>query len=291
MKANTEFDSQDYLKKAKEEIGEWETRKPGFIAQVGDAVLSPVMRQAGKLVPEGVQTAVSEAVEKTLRLTAKAGEFTVDGVAINKERIARLKNARTLGKKLNVSDQLANGYWNWHLGYAAAEGGATGAAGIFGLPADIPLILSIAIREIRTIGACYGYETNSPTETDYVLHILRIGSSGDINVKIQFLIALKEFEQILLKVAWKKMTQEMAAKQLSKGAVLAAIREFAKSLGIQLTKRKALQAVPIVGALIGASFNAVYANDIGRAAFMCYRRRFIEENAKQEKVKSRRGSK
>ena len=87
------------------------------------------------------------------------------------------------------------------------------------------------------------------------------------------------------------MTQEMAAKQLSKGAVLAAIREFAKSLGIQLTKRKALQAVPIVGALIGASFNAVYANDIGRAAFMCYRRRFIEENANQKKGKSRSSSK
>jgi hypothetical protein len=69
MEDKSEFDSQDYLKNAKQEVADWETRKPGFIAQIGDVILSPVMRQAGKLVPEGVQTAVSEAVEKTLRLT------------------------------------------------------------------------------------------------------------------------------------------------------------------------------------------------------------------------------
>src|SRR5207248_3898292 len=37
-------------------------------------------------------------------------------------------------------------------------------------------------------------------------------------------------------------------------AALAALRQFAKSLGIQITKRKALQMVPIIGALVGASF-------------------------------------
>ena len=82
--------------------------------------------------------------------------------------------------------------------------------------------------------------------------------------KLEALIFLKQLEQILIKVTWKKMTADLAAKQISQLSLLAAVKQFAKSLGINLTKRKALQMVPIIGAIVGASFNATYANDIGR---------------------------
>ena len=71
---------------------------------------------------------------------------------------------------------------------------------------------------------------------------------------------------------------ELAAKQVSQLSLIAAVRQLAKSLGINLTKRKALQVVPIIGAIVGASFNGTYANDIGRTAFMSYRRRWIAEH-------------
>ena len=73
------------------------------------------------------------------------------------------------------------------------------------------------------------------------------------------------------------MNEALARKEISRISLLAAMRQFAKSLGIQLTKRKALQMVPAVGALVGASFNATFVNDIGRAAYMSYRRRRIAE--------------
>jgi hypothetical protein len=110
-----------------------------------------------------------------------------------------------------------------------------------------------------------------------VLHILRSGSTGDIKAKLEFLIGLKQIEQILLRVAWKRMNAALASREISRHAALAAIRQFAKSLGIQITKRKALQMVPVVGALVGASFNETFVNDVGRAAYMTYRRRWIAE--------------
>ena len=72
-------------------------------------------------------------------------------------------------------------------------------------------------------------------------------------------------------MAWKKL----AARQASKFSVLGGVKSLAKSLGITLTERKALQMIPLIGGIVGASFNLTFANDIGRAAYMCYRRRWI----------------
>jgi DNA-binding transcriptional regulator YhcF (GntR family) len=117
-----------------------------------------------------------------------------------------------------------------------------------------------------------------------MLKILQTGSAGDLKAKIEFIITLKQVEQTLLKVSWKKMTAELAAKQISKGAALASMRQFAKSIGIQLTKRKALQMIPIIGALIGGSFDGIYIHDVCETAYMSYRRRFIEQWQNQNNI-------
>ena len=147
-----------------------------------------------------------------------------------------------------------------------------------GLILDIPAIFSILIREIQGIACSYGYDPNCEAEREYLLHLIRVGTTTNIKEKMAFVISLKELEQILIKVAWKRMTEQLAAKQISKQSLLAALRQFAKSIGIQLTKRKALQMIPVIGALVGGSFNGMLANDIGKTAYMCYRRRWIADH-------------
>ncbi len=183
--------------------------------------------------------------------------------------------------ELQAADEQAQECWNWNIGYAATEGGATGGLGFSGLAADVPALFTILLRLIQEIATCYGYKLTRDGEGEYVLQILRAGSAANAKVKIEFVIALKELEQILIQISWKKMSAELAAKHISKLSLLAAMRQFAKSLGIQITKRKALQLVPIVGAIVGASLNATLANDIGRAAYMSYRRRWMDERNPQ----------
>jgi hypothetical protein len=232
------------------------------------------------LIPDGVYDAVGRAVETFLLGVSNVSDRTINHGDI-RERIAAVQatfgEPRELWQELAAADQVAHHYWNWNLGYATAEGGATGALGLPGLAADIPALFTVVIRLIQQIGVCYGYDPSKPEERDYVIHILRTGSAGDVKGKLEALIFLKQLEQILIKVTWKKMTADLAAKQISKLSLLATLKQFAKSLGINLTKRKALQMVPIIGALVGASFNGTYANDIGRAAFMTYRRRWLGE--------------
>ena len=270
----------DYLSKAKQEIALWEQQGPSWLAQVGDFILWPATKLAEMLIPDGVYDAVGKAVEGFLLGISNVSDLTVDRGEIG-ERVAAARapfgEPRELWQELAAADSSAHHYWNWNLGYAGVEGGGFGALGLMGLAADIPALFTLVIRLIQQTAVCYGYDPTKPEERDYVIHILRTGSAGDVKGKLEALIFLKQLEQILIKVTWKKMTADLAAKQISQLSLLAAVKQFAKSLGINLTKRKALQMVPIIGAIVGASFNATYANDIGRAAFMIYRRRWIAE--------------
>lgn len=264
----------EYIEEAKAQIARWESEGPGFLAAVGDIVLWAPQKAAEKLVPEAVQDAVSKAIESFLsRLDSLARSlFDPDEV---RQRLDALGSSDD--QQLKCADEAAKHYWNWHVGYAAAEGGATGAAGLVGLAADVPALFTVALRLIQQIGTCYGYDVSKDAEREYVLHILRTGSTGDLKAKLECLIGLKQIEEILLKVTWKKMGESFARGEIGKQAALFGVKKFSKSLGIQITKRKALQMVPVVGALVGASFNATFINDIGRTAYMSYRRRWIAE--------------
>lgn len=268
-----------YLKNAENEIRKWEQEGPGYLAQVGDFLLWPAQKAAEVLIPDGVHEAVGKAIQGFLLGLGGVSNFTVNRDSIISGVDKRRGQKTDFTSRLKASDEQANACWNWNVGYGAAEGAGAGALGLLGLAADIPALFTICLREIQEIALCYGYDVTTPEEKEYMLQVLRTGSTGDIKAKMEFLIMLKQIEQILLKVSWKKMTSDLAAKQISLLSLLAAVKQFAKSLGFQLTKRKALQTVPFIGALFGASFNATFVNDIGRASYMCYRRRFIAEHA------------
>lgn len=270
------------IETARQEIREWEDAKPGFIEKVGSVVFTPIEHAAGKLIPTAVQETVSKAIEGCLSFLAIQGPRTFDADAIRKEvsDLAKKfegKDDPSPSNQLKAADERANHYWNWHIGYAATEGAATGAAGFAGLAADIPALFAVIIRQIQEIGACYGYPPDSNEEREYLLHILRTGSVGNVKAKMEFVVGLKQFEQTLLKSAWRQMNREFAQKQFTRGSLLAGLRHFANTLGIQITKRKALQMIPIIGAVVGASFNGMLARDVGKAAYMSYRRRWLAD--------------
>ena len=278
--------SDKYILAAREEIAAWESGKRGYLARLGDLAFDTPAKLGATLVPQAVQRSACQVIEKTLRLTAHAGKFSIDVENITRQRNRKLGNKKALGSRLKACDELARKFWNTHSGYAAAEGAATGLLGFAGFIADIPLILSIAIRSIRTVALCYGYSTAHPPETDYALHILRIGSSSKKEIKAQTLAMLRDMEKSVIFKAPPAKKRGAPAKRSLEPQYFT-LEEYAKSLAIELVQRRALRLVPIAGMVTAVSFNATYAHDIGRTAFMCYRRRFIEENAVFSPVKTR----
>jgi len=265
---------QDYIRAAKVEIEEWESQSPGFLNHLGDFMLRPIQGAAKALIPARVQDAVAKAIHKLL-----SGLNSAARLVNNDKRIRRRveEASNKYNDELRAADEVARHYWKRNVAGGMGEGGATGALGLVGLVADIPALLTISLRLVQQIGICYGYDVKSYEEQEYIMHVLRIGSTSSLKAKMEFLVGLKHIEQIMLKVSWNKVSEDLARKEIGRYSILAAMRQFAQMLGIQLTRRKALQLVPVIGALTGASLNAVYINDVGRTAFMLYRRRRIAE--------------
>lgn len=59
---------------------------------------------------------------------------------------------------------------------------------------------------------------------------------------------------------------------------IVSVRQAAKLIGVNLTKRKASQSIPFIGGAVGAALNASFINDIAWAARRSYQRRWLEDN-------------
>ena len=182
----------DYVQEARRDIQQWESHGPGFLAQVGDFILLPAQQAAELLMPDGVQEAVGKAIQEFLSGLGSTTKLIIDDNAV-RENVKSFLHKYDHG--LRAADEAAKQYWSWHIAYAAAEGAATGAAGLVGLAADIPALFTIALRLIKQVGICYGYDVTRDEEHEYVMYVLRTGSTGDIKAKMEFLVGLKQIER------------------------------------------------------------------------------------------------
>jgi hypothetical protein len=170
--------STNYLKDSRQEIQNWELQGPGWLSQISDFVLWPAQKAAERLIPKGVTDKVAKAVEVFLTGAMAASVRTIDFAAIQQSVHAGIAPDASLSDRLAAADKEAKSLWNWNLSYAAGEGAATGAAGLVGLAADIPVLFTVVMRMIMQIGSCYGYDVRQPEEREYVLQILRTASAG-----------------------------------------------------------------------------------------------------------------
>ncbi|UFS72066.1 EcsC family protein [Geomonas sp. RF6] len=253
-------------------IREWKELEPGVVGQALGMVAAPLSWLVQKVVPEKAIQGVLEAANWAGGQLADTGDILRDGEVSD---IAELRC-----KSLELSDRLADTVHNWAIGMGTAEGAATGATGLPGMAVDIPAIITLALRTVHKIGLCYGFECRTEEDRQYVLGVLSASGANTMKDKIEALLTLRTIQEMVLKQTWKKMAEKAAGQQLSKEGAIIAIRNLAKQLGINLTKRKALQAIPVLGGGIGAAVNGSYINDVGWAARRLFQERWLVENGK-----------
>ncbi len=266
-----------YVRKIKDEINTWEKQGPGFLTNVTDFMLWPAMKAVELLIPDAVTETVTKAIEGCLNGLLWGADYTFsdkDVIAKLAENNSSLNSLKAISKSddLESMDLSANHFWNYNLAYAIAQGAACGAGGLAGLAANIPALYMIVFRCIQQIALCYGFDTSKDEEKLYMIGILSIATASDIKAKQASMIFMRQIQVDIAKKAWKEL-----AKEGGRGAIVTFIRNAAKELGYQITKRKALQAIPVIGGIIGGSFDGMYLQDIARAAKNCYRKRKLEQ--------------
>jgi hypothetical protein len=255
-----------------EQIQKWKAEEPSVISKALGTILSPVTWLISKIIPEA-------AIRGALDFSSSAAEWLTDTNDIVRDAgVTSVAELRKLD--LKSSDRLADEVHNWAIGFASAEGGVTGAVGLVGMAVDIPAIIVMALRTIHKIGICYGFQVETKEDRDFVLAILAASGANDMEEKLAALMTLRTIEVAIAKQTWKSLAQKAATDRLSKEAGIIGIKNLAKQLGVNLTKRKALQAIPAVGAVVGASVNGWYIKEVGWAARHAFQERWLIENGK-----------
>lgn len=264
-----------YEKDQVRSIEAWKAERPSVISKVWGRFLSPLTSAVIKVIP-------NIAIEKVLDFSSSAAVWLTDTKDI--QRDADIDSVKSLkDKDLSLSDVLANDVHNWAIGFASAEGAGTGVMGLAGMALDIPTIVTLALRTIHKIGACYGYEVSNKKDRAFILAIMAASGANNAEEKKNALVALKRLTRELSEQADKASDPQIraAAKQNKKTSVIN-IQNLSNQLGVHITKRKTLQSIPVVGAVVGASVNAWYIKDVGWAARRAFQERWLFENGKMD---------
>lgn len=250
----------------------WKEEEPSVVSNTVGKLLSPVSWLVNKIVPVA-------AIQGILDFSSATADWLTDTDDVVRDAgVSSVADLRTFN--LEKSDDLANEVHNWAIGIASAEGAATGAAGVFGIAVDIPAVLVLALRTIHKVGICYGFEVKTKEDKDFVLAILSASSANEMSEKVAAIGTLRMIQNTVAKTTWKKIAEKATADKFSKEAGIIAIKNLAQQLGINLTKRKTLQAIPAIGAIVGGSVNGWYLKEIGWAARRMYQERWLLENQK-----------
>ncbi len=248
-------------------INNWKNEKPSVIEKTVGFLFKPIERLTEQIIPK-------KAIEGVITTFNALARFLTDTDDIKRDAcVESIDELRT--KDLQLSDKLANEVHNWANAVAVAEGTGAGFIGLAGLIVDVPSLITMGFRVIHKIGVCYGYDCDTEYEKQFAMTIMSIASSNTMKEKVVSVATLRQIQVLILKTAWKGME-----KQGTKGAAVIAVKSLAKKMGINVTKRKALATIPIVGASVSAAMNLAYMNDIAWAARRSYQERWLLENKK-----------
>ncbi|MFQ5542718.1 MAG: EcsC family protein [Nitrospiria bacterium] len=256
-----------YEREQAEQIKTWHSEEPGIVSQSFGVMLSPATWLIDKIIPQA-------SIRGVLDFSNALAEWMADEKDILRD--AGVSDLLELKKRdLRLSDDLADSVHNWAIGIGAGAGGATGAVGLPGIIVDIPTIITFALRTIHKIGLCYGYRVNTKEEKDFILAIMAAGSANEMSEKMAALSLLRSIGVTLAGQTWEGIARRAAVNRFSKEGGIIAVKTLAKQLGINLTKRKALQAIPAIGAVVGASANGWYIKEVGWAARRSFQERWL----------------
>ncbi len=256
------------------EIIKWEQKVPSVVSMVLNTALKPVTMLVQAIVP-------SKAIKGALVASNWLAESITDSKDIIRDGgVGSIKELQH--KELELSDKLANEVHNWANGIATVEGGAIGLAGLPGMIADIPALITLSLRTIHKIGLCYGYECKSEADKRFVYGILSAAGANTVEEKSISVATLQAINVTISKMTWKRMSEKAMSNKYGLEAAILTIKALAKQLGINLTKRKAAQAIPFVGAGVGAAMNLAFVNDVAWAARREFQKRWLYNNKKIE---------
>jgi hypothetical protein len=219
----------------------------------------------------GVDWTIDNVVAGLLRVTNEIVQDSVwaEGVYADYHAAGHAVAAPTDIHRLDLEhvDGVMHGLDAKYRGVAAAQGAATGYAGAAGILPDVVALVAINLRAAGEYATYCGFDLSDPTERFFALQVLNAVSQPTDAAKQAALVPVIRVSHAIARQQTLQTIEQVTLAQ--------AIRNAARALGIQLTRRKLAQVVPIAGAAVGSGFNAYYTSKVCDAAFFLYRERLL----------------
>jgi hypothetical protein len=255
-----------YEQKALKKLRAWQAEEPGW----GTRLLA----KPGSKVAEIVQVLVpTEALRAALQGADRLGRKLSDERSILQQAgVPDLDALREL--PLEQLDKLSRSVTRRALALGGATGALFGVAGAAGLVADVPTLLTLAMRTIHRVGLCYGEKPADDDERRLALGIFALVSANSLAEK-QLAAAALRAGAPMLEAAWRDGVERVTEREIAKEATVYSLQNLARAIGVNLGKRKAAGSVPVLGIAVGAAVNAWYLSDVASAARYTFQERWL----------------
>jgi hypothetical protein len=210
---------------------------PGLIAKA-TSLVGKHIDEGFKALPADWSSKIGDITQKALQKAADAALFTMKDLPNEKPS--------------NI----------WHKIGVAASGAIGGAFGLPALAVELPISTTIMLRSILDIARSEGESVSAEDTKVACLQVFALGNTqsnedddsenGYYATRAVLAMAVTEATQVLAKNAGKVLTKE------SSSALLKFLAVIAERFSITVSEKAAAQAVPVVGALGGATINTLF---------------------------------
>jgi len=232
---------------------------PTLTAKMANLIGSP-LEFAVKRLPDSVSRRIYGAVEAALFKSAQAALWTMDN---------------TPGKAAST---------RWHKLAAATSGAVGGAFGFTTLFIELPVSTTIMMRSVADVARSEGFDLRQMSTRHACLEVFALGgNSGKDDASETGYYITRGFTAEVMR----HLTAELAGRAVGGSPVMIGltpkeagkwlakiVEKVAARFGVVVTEKFAAQAVPIVGAVAGATLNTMftdYYQDMARGHFIVRR--------------------
>jgi len=232
---------------------------PTLTAKMANLIGSP-LEFAIKRLPDSVSRRIHGAVEAALFKSAQAALWTMDN---------------TPGKAAST---------RWHKLAAATSGAVGGAFGFTTLFIELPVSTTIMMRSVADVARSEGFDLREMSTRHACLEVFALGgNSGKDDASETGYYITRGFTAEVMR----HLSAELAGRAVGGSPVMIGltpkeagkwlaklVEKVAARFGVVVTEKFAAQAVPIVGAVAGATLNTMftdYYQDVARGHFIVRR--------------------
>jgi hypothetical protein len=153
-----------------------------------------------------------------------------------------------------------------HRALAAATGAIGGAAGLAGLPVELPVSTTIMLRAIADVARAEGEDLSHPETRIACLEVFALGGHGENGEVLEGgYLALRGLFAKSVSDATRYVAAGGAANEAAP-ALTRLVARIAERFGVAVSQKAAAQAVPALGAISGAAVNLAFADHFQRLA-------------------------